>query len=145
LATWIVRARRVNGVACRIENTRQSGTTRANGADFLGRAVRDLAVEYQRLLEPSKFELAPAARHFGLDLEEPPLEIKYRDHRATAVCPLNRKLTAVNPVDSGGNVELHRGALRQRRDRMIDDGLFIEPGIREISDRQFELAFVLAN
>ena len=67
LAAWIVRARRVNGIACSVENTRQAGTTRANGADFLGRAVRDLAVEYQRLLEPSEFELAPAARYFSLE------------------------------------------------------------------------------
>ena len=104
LAAWIVRARWVNGIACSVENAHQAGTTSTNDADFLGRAVRDLAVEYQRLLEPSEFELAPTARHSGLDLEKPPLEIEYRDHRATAVCPLDRKLTAVNPVDASGNI-----------------------------------------
>ena len=69
LAAWIVRARRVYGIACSVKNAHQARTTRANDADFLGRAVRDFAVEYQGLPEPSEFELAPTARHSGLDLE----------------------------------------------------------------------------
>jgi len=28
---------------------------------------------------------------------------------------------------------------------MVDDGLFIKPGIRKVSNRQFELAFVLSD
>src|SRR5215470_1781342 len=145
LAAWIVRARRLDGIARAIENTGQAGTCLANGADFLRRAVRDAALEYQRLLEASQLELVSAGKPFGLDLIEPPHDIEHRDHRAASVRPLDRELTAVNLVDAGGNIDLHRGALRQRLDRMVDDGLFIQSRVGEVSDRHLELAFVLAS
>ena len=68
-AARIVLAGGLEGEARGIENTGQPGTSLANGAEFLRRAVRDAALEYQRLLEPSEFELAPTARHSGFDLE----------------------------------------------------------------------------
>ena len=145
LAAWIVQPCGVDGIARATENADQAGTALANGADLLRRAVRDAAVEYQRLLEASQLELAPTPRHFGLDLIEPPHDIEHPCHRAIAVRPLDRKLTAVRLVDAGGNIDLHGGTLRQRLDRMVDDGLFINPGIRKISNRQFELAFVLSD
>src|SRR5215475_646452 len=60
LAAWVVHARGVNGIARAVENTGQARTSLANGANFLRRAVRDFTVEYQRLLEASELELAPA-------------------------------------------------------------------------------------
>src|SRR5712671_4823585 len=145
LAARIVRAGGLDGIARGIENTGQAWTRLANGADFLRRAVRDAALEYQRLLEASQLELVPAGKPLGLDLIEPPHDIEHRDHRAAAVRPLDRELTAVNLVDAGGNVDPHRGALRQRLNRMVDDGFFIQPCVRKVSDRHFELAFVLAS
>jgi len=106
LAAWIVRAGGLDGIARAIENTGQAGTRFANGTDFLRRTVRDAALEYQRLLEASQFELVPAGKSFGLDQIEPPHDIEHRDHRAAAVRPLNRKLTAVNLVDAVGDVDL---------------------------------------
>jgi hypothetical protein len=80
LAAWVVQACGVEGKARGIADTGQAGTSLANGADFLRRAVRDFAVEYQRLLEASELELAPPTRHFGLRaalaprLADPPTE-----------------------------------------------------------------------
>jgi hypothetical protein len=71
LAAWIVQSCGIDGIARAVENTDQARTALANGADLLRRAVRDAAIEYQRLLEASQFELAPTPRHFGLDLVEP--------------------------------------------------------------------------
>src|SRR6516162_2495748 len=103
-AARIVLAGGLEGEARGIENTVQPGTSLANGAEFLRRAVRDAALEYQRLLEPSEFELVPAGKHFGLDLVQPSHDIEHRDHRAAAVLPLDSELTTVNLVDTGGNV-----------------------------------------
>src|SRR5215471_2190082 len=143
-AARIVLAGGVEGEARGIENTGQPRTRLANGAEFLRRAVRDAALEYQRLLEASEFELVPAGKHFGLDLIQPSHDIEHRDHRAAAVRPLDRELTAVNLVDTGGNVDPHRADFGQPLDRMVDDGLFIEPSVRKVSDRHLELGFILA-
>jgi len=52
LAAWIVRAGRLDGTARGgIENTGEAGTSLANCADLLRRAVRDFGLEYQGLLE----------------------------------------------------------------------------------------------
>jgi hypothetical protein len=45
-AARIVRAGGSDGIARGIENTGQTGTRLADGADFLRRAVRDVTVEY---------------------------------------------------------------------------------------------------
>ena len=61
-AARIVLAGGLEGEARGIENTGQPGTRLANGAEFLRRAVRDAALEYQRLLEASEFELVRNGR-----------------------------------------------------------------------------------
>jgi hypothetical protein len=69
-AAWFVQPCGVDGIARRVENTGQAGTAFANGADLLGRAVRDAPLERQRLLEASQLELVPTERHFGLDSDK---------------------------------------------------------------------------
>src|SRR3974390_718398 len=85
-----------------------------------------------------------ARKRFGLDLVESRIVIEQLDHRAAAVRPLDRKLTAVNLVDAGGNIEPHRGGLRQRLDRKVDDGTFLKVGAFEFSHRHLENEVVLA-
>src|SRR5262245_46064398 len=119
-AAWVVQA-------CGRELSawpRRPDAALANGAELLLRAVREAALEDQRLLEANEVDLVPAGKHFGLDLIEPVVNIEHRDRRTAAVLPDNAELTAVDPINAVGVVDRHLAACRQRLDRMVDDGLF---------------------
>jgi hypothetical protein len=94
------------------------------------------------LLEPDGIGRAVAG-HLSLDLVEALLVIEHRDRGMAAVRGPDAQLTAEHPADAVGNVELDLASLRQRLDRMVDHGAFLERGIGQIDDRHPEHAAVM--
>src|ERR1700674_3066749 len=74
-------------------------TGRANSLHLLRRAVRDVAVECERLVEPNGVRVAPAGKLRALDLVEAIVCKEHRGCGETAVRPCDAELPAINPVD----------------------------------------------
>ena len=87
----------------------------------------------------------PARKRLALDLIKPPFVVEHRGLRVTAVRPMDGELTAIDPIDAVGDVDLDLAAGGQRLDRMVEDDAFLQVGAGEIGDHHLEDGVVLAD
>ena len=75
-------------------------TGRPKSFHLLMRAVCDVAVECERLLEPNGVRGAPAGKFRALDLVEAIVGKEHRSRGEAAIRPCDAELPAINPVDA---------------------------------------------